>query len=691
MEIGQLRDIDVHLRTIFPATGLDKPLVICSDNHDVLRYAVKAPLWFRADPTFRGLLMILREPRGRVFIGDRPAEIVRVQQNPTKYVRSVSFGRGSKAPTGEQWFTGSIPLNSGLVAIIGNKGSGKSALADTLGLLGATKKSDSFSFLSKERFRHPGSGLAHYFTATIEWESNEKFTRGLDESVKPEELERLKYLPQDHVEKVCNEIVGTGEEGFERELKSVIFSHVPEARRLGHSTLDDLVRFQAGEKQKRIDSLLRQLRETSRSRAVLEAQADPAVKRELEEKIKRRQVELDALDKTKPDPKPDPAAAEGTVTPDEVTLASLREAETRKKVLDDEIAKAVETLGGAERRRAVSLRLLEKLSNFQKDFDVFKNSLNDDAKEIGLVVDDLVSLSIRVTAGEKIRDEAVLLIASTNQQLDSDEPPGLRSQLTVVERQITELQSKLDAPNRAYRAYLKELAAWEQKRQTVQGTQKDAESLAGLTAALAELDQLPTKIESHRDEQIRCALEIHTEKLSQVAVYRNLYGPVQHFVDSQDGLAKDRLKLEFRAELANEDFAKRLLSHLAQNRKGSFMGIDEGRAKAESLVEAANWDDPSSVRTFLQNVDTALHRDQREAEHAVVQLKEQLPKGTKPEEVFNLLYGLEYLRPRYVLRWEGKDLSMLSPGERGTLLLVFYLFDRPRQHSTHYRSAGGQP
>jgi hypothetical protein len=413
-------------------------------------------------------------------------------------------------------------------------------------LLGATKKSDAFSFLSKERFRHPASGLAHHFTATIEWESNETFTRRLDESVKPEELERLKYLPQDHVEKVCNEIVGTGEEGFERELKSVIFSHVPEAQRLGHSTLDDLVRFQAGEKQKRIDSLLRQLRETSRSRSVLEAQADPAVKRELEEKIKRRQVELDALDKTKPEPKPDPATAEGNVMPDEAILAALREAETRKKTLDDEIAKAIETLRNAERRRAVSLRLLEKLANFQKDFNAFKDSLKDDAKELGLVVDDLVSLSIRMAGAEGIRDEAVSLIASTNQQLDSDEPPGLRSQLTVVERQITELQSKLDAPNRAYQAYLKELAAWQQKRQKIQGTEKDAESLVGLTAALAEPDQLPTKIESHRDEQTRFALEIHTEKLSQVAVYRNLYGPVQHFVDSQDGLAKDRLKLEFR-------------------------------------------------------------------------------------------------------------------------------------------------
>lgn len=32
-----------------------------------------------------------------------------------------------------------------------------------------------------------------------------------------------------------------------------------------------------------------------------------------------------------------------------------------------------------------------------------------------------------------------------------------------------------------------------------------------------------------------------------------------------------------------------------------------------------------------------------------------------------------YLKPEYSLKLDGKDLSHLSPGERGTLLLVFYL------------------
>jgi ABC-type multidrug transport system ATPase subunit len=45
----------------------------------------------------------------------------------------------------------------------------------------------------------------------------------------------------------------------------------------------------------------------------------------------------------------------------------------------------------------------------------------------------------------------------------------------------------------------------------------------------------------------------------------------------------------------------------------------------------------------------------------------------KSEDVYELVYGLEYVSPRYVLKWDGKDIEMLSPGERGALLLVFYL------------------
>ena len=672
MEIGQLKDIDVHLNTIFPKTGLDRPLVICSDNHDIEQYSVKAPLWFRADPTFRGLLMILREPHSRIFIGEKPPEVARVEQNRTKYVRGVEFKRKATAPASEKWFGGSLLFNSGLVAIIGNKGSGKSALSDTLGLLGSTKNGDSFSFLSKDRFRHPVGGHAEHFEATIEWHSGEKTTKCLADRIKPEELERIKYLPQEHVEKVCNELVGLGEEGFERELKSVIFSHVPEAQRLGHATLDDLVQFQAEEKQKRIDSLIRQLREGCRAQAYLQSQADPIVKSELLEKISRRELELEAHDKAKPEEKPNPSDSVNVLSPDTVLLSELREAENAKQTLNDQIETVNESLQSEERRLAVVKLLLEKLENFQKDFEVFKTSLEEDATEIGLPVNDLIDLSINKTSAEIIRSQTEKSLLDKKKFLDEIDPPGLRKRLASVEAKIIELQSKLDAPNRAYQTYLKELTEWQERRAKLEGSDDVPESLKGLKATLAALDQLPGKIGAVRVQQTELAIDSHREKVAQAEIYRTLYGPVQQFIDSHE-IAKDKLKLEFRAELVNDDFTTHLLELLALNRRGSFMGIDEGRARAEQLVGSTKWENADSVRSFLENVDMALHTDLREKSSSPVQLKDQLLKGKKPEEVYNLLYGLEYIRPRYILRWEGKDLSMLSPGERGTLLLVFYL------------------
>jgi len=672
MEIGQLKDIDVHLKTIFPATGLDKPLIICSDNHQITDYSVKSPLWFRADPTFRGLLMVLREPRGRVFIGERPLETIRVEQNPTKYIRGVAFRRKDSAPEAEKWFTDEVLFNPGLVAIVGNKGSGKSALSDTLGLLGASKNADFFSFLTKQRFRHPTAGHAADFEATLEWVSGEKVTRCLADSAALEEVERLKYLPQDHVEKVCNELAGAGERNFERELKAVIYSHVPEASRLGQTTLDELVRFQTGEKQKRIDSLLRQLREVSRSRAILEAQADPVAKAELQEKIKRRELELEAHDKVKPAEKPNPASASGTPPPDLELLQSLAGAEKAKSDVEDLIKQTGERQRVEERRQAVAKRLLEKIDNFAKEFQVFTASLTEDAGELGLDAADLVRITIKKSAVEKIRDDATSAAAAAKGLLDESNPLSLGKQLQAAQSKLSGLQVRLDAPNRAYQAYLKDLADWQSKRTKLEGTEEDPESLKGLKVALAAFDHLPTKITASKSQQSGLAVEIHSEKLAQAAVYRTLYQPVQHFIDSHV-LAKDKLKLEFRAELANEDFVDRLLGLLALNRRGSFMGIDEGRCKAESLLQAANWEDKQSVQDFLESVDQALHSDQREAPPTQVQLRDQLLRGKKVDQVFDLVYGLEYIQPRYILRWEGKDISMLSAGERGTLLLVFYL------------------
>ena len=50
-----------------------------------------------------------------------------------------------------------------------------------------------------------------------------------------------------------------------------------------------------------------------------------------------------------------------------------------------------------------------------------------------------------------------------------------------------------------------------------------------------------------------------------------------------------------------------------------------------------------------------------------------MKKNRSPRDLYDYLFGFNYLDTKYDLKVDKKDLSELSPGERGGLLIVFYL------------------
>jgi wobble nucleotide-excising tRNase len=56
-----------------------------------------------------------------------------------------------------------------------------------------------------------------------------------------------------------------------------------------------------------------------------------------------------------------------------------------------------------------------------------------------------------------------------------------------------------------------------------------------------------------------------------------------------------------------------------------------------------------------------------------LRIEDQLLQGVTVEQLFDALFSLSYLHPMYELRWDGRTVDELSPGERGNLLLIFYL------------------
>ena len=56
-----------------------------------------------------------------------------------------------------------------------------------------------------------------------------------------------------------------------------------------------------------------------------------------------------------------------------------------------------------------------------------------------------------------------------------------------------------------------------------------------------------------------------------------------------------------------------------------------------------------------------------------MKIEKQLKSSKTPEDFYNFLFALEYLEPSYTLKLRNRSIEQLSPGERGALLLIFYL------------------
>jgi len=301
-----------------------KPVLSCSDAHSFdeidnwlgkqfvrrsngSQIIEKNVTWIKADLTFEGLKQITYEPKDRVFIGDEPEILKRVKSNKTKYIRSLEFKKVVNSNlTNEIWFDKNekINVNPGFVSIIGNKGSGKSALADTLGLLGDTKQSDHFSFLNDSKFKNKKDNKAKNFNAIIEWESGDPSEKNLNDEVNENAVETIKCIPQNYLESICTEQL----EGslFNNELKKVIFSHIGTTEKLNFNSLDDLIRFKTKEKGNTIDIVKSEIANLNTEIAILEKKLHPDYRTLINNKLQIKKLEKETHEKVKPEEKTKP-------------------------------------------------------------------------------------------------------------------------------------------------------------------------------------------------------------------------------------------------------------------------------------------------------------------------------------------------------------------------------------------------
>ncbi len=94
------------------------------------------------------------------------------------------------------------------------------------------------------------------------------------------------------------------------------------------------------------------------------------------------------------------------------------------------------------------------------------------------------------------------------------------------------------------------------------------------------------------------------------------------------------------------------------------------RSFTDSVMD---WENEAQVFAALDAIAEALHADKREEAASRRDVFKQMKGQKTVQDLYDYLFGFDYLDTKYDLKVDGKDLSELSPGERGGLLLIFYL------------------
>lgn len=665
-EVGKLADRKGYEDVVFPAIGKVLPLIVGSDNHDITQYELKATCWIKGDPSFRTFQQLISDPQ-RAFLGETPVETVRIDGNPTKYVSEVQFVKKAGSKLDEDWFSGTVKLNSGLVAIIGNKGSGKTAFAEAIGLLGNCTSAGAFSFLNEKKFRQPRNNKAKEFQATLTWRSEHTSTRSLDDSTDENAPAAVSYIPQSYLELICNEVNNQPGGAFDKELKSVIFSHVSEDKKLETESLDALLAFQTEPLQQRLEALRGELTDLNRSILELEQRSSKTNRQMLLGLKESKERELEAHEKIKPEevvkPETDPAQQEA------MNKVSERIATVNQE--RDGLNEAVRTAAAAQRtdaaRSASATRVLQQFRNFEATHKTLLANLKADCDVLGLDPKSLVGITV---TDKPVTDADAAAMADSLQQAGVIKTSNAR--LEELKGDIEQLTAELDAPNSTHQKYVEALRTWTERREALIGPAEKRDSLSYFEQQIQELDGLPELLKQAQDARAAKVKDIFAQIQEIVFTYRQLYHPVQEFI-LLNQVANQKLQLEFDASIVAVNLDETILSKVNQGRRGSFAGVEDGKRALKAIVETAAFQTAAGALAFAETILERFKADHRQSPPDPVELNEQLKSGTTPLELVDAIFGLKYLSPKYQLNWSGKSIEELSPGERGTLLLIFYL------------------
>lgn len=629
--------------------------------------------WIKADPTFDGLKQVLIEPDERIFIGKIPPIIEKVNGNRTKYIKSLAIdwtddydGRHG------QWFKKvDVDINPELVAIIGNKGSGKSALADIISFCGFYKNQKDFSFLNKDKFRR--GNVSKNFEAKLTWESNEVSTKILFDSSDNGEIELVKYLPQGYFERLTNEISTT--ESFQNEIENVVFTHLNEEDKLEYQSFNELIEHHKASVEREIKLLVDSLYELNNQIIKLERKLNPKYKDEIKNKLKQKESELQAL--IEPVQVKNPLEDKGISIQNKSILEEIEKIKNKIVQIEKNISDQEQDKNGLliELR---DLKELKKAIEFEiEGIKLFKEKRKLIVERYNLNFNDLINVTGNLESLNTLINKKEGALQNIKESLGEEASDvrdfiSLKKQLEKMNSKLVKEQERLDNPLRQYQHYLKDKKDWEDKKSKIIGSVLTPDTILFFKKELEYLENLLIDdIKKNKESRIKISEKIFDKKQNVINVYKGVKQKLDTIIEENtDLLGNYKINIEARLSF-NIDFRNTFFRNINQNQVGTFYSNEGGNVQFDKLIKEIDFDNKKDVIIFLTNIIDAIFEDKRDTYNNAKRYLDGQVKN--PLDLYNYLFSLSFLDYNYQLMQGKKNLQQLSPGERGALLLIFYL------------------
>lgn len=604
-----------------------KPCIHGSDAHEIaklFRPDQDRFCWVKADPTFEGLRQLLYEPEDRVYIGPTSP----IFHDEARVISAIRLSQS------DDWFDDvEIPLNSGLVSIIGQKGSGKSALAELTAYAAG-------NWITEE----PGSFLkragAHLENLNVEllWADGEALTVRIGDA-QPDGQD-VRYLSQKFVERLCaDDHIGAE---LAQEIEAVVFSYLDPTDTLNASSFDELRALRTEGIRAEADRLREEVIRLIREECALRENAGKLPEKNA--RIKTLTEEREGLVKQLPKP--------------------ASEAEEK---LQQELQSARQALTTLQQAAAGDKQKLQKIKDIRTRITAFKSQIARFCSEI-----DGALTEVGVPEAER---------GDFHPRFPGDTEPALaRREAELNAALAAQLGAAENPKDGTIRALQKQIDTLQKQESADKARQEKIKSIQARIAAIdTEVERIRTEIvQITGPEKARIATAAVERMTAYVAYFANLqseqltleelYAPVSKRLTGDSASVQEQdLEFSIRWEADLRNWLERGSALFDQRTTIPYGTMGDLAKTAEKILV------PAWVSGAPAQIEPAMNEFLKEFRNRDLPPSKYLRTGVTVQDVFEWLYEVDHVRLSYGLKYNGVELEKLSPGTKGIVLLILYL------------------